>query len=152
MDRIVFLDIDGVLNTNRSVTQFGSEDIFDPYCVFALNRILDQTGAKLVVHSNRRLQMDLDTLQEFLFTNGVRGVVIDRAARPGEGGSKATKRHEFIQEWLDGHPCKDRRFVILDDERDMGHLLDHHIRTRERTGLTKELADQAILMLKGATW
>ena len=148
----VFLDIDGVLNSNRSRRKFNSEDVFDTTCVLELNRIIERTGAQIIVHSNRRLTSGLAELRTLLSRNGVRGEVVDRVARPSELPG-ATQRHEFIQAWLDKHPGpRERRSVILDDERNMGDLLDQHIRTREAKGLDRAMADRAILILEGVTW
>ena len=50
MTRVLLLDIDGVLVTERTwETSIGQFAAFDPDCVEALNGLLAQTGAKVVV-------------------------------------------------------------------------------------------------------
>jgi hypothetical protein len=57
------------------------------------------------------------------------------------------ERGDEIQAWLDGHP-EVTRFVILDDHADMAHLGAHLVQTDSVTGLTKDLAEEAIRRLK----
>ena len=67
MNKYLFLDIDGVLNHDK---WFDSEhykkhqenwkkSMFDPECVARVNRILEVTGARLVVSSSWRTMGDL---------------------------------------------------------------------------------------------
>ena len=58
--KIIFLDIDGVLCTDEYIQALpiglpwrdAYGDIFDPKCVAALKRIIDETGADIVVSSD----------------------------------------------------------------------------------------------------
>src|SRR5687767_10572458 len=55
--KIVFLDIDGVLNTRRSChAQRGRPRPFDVDAISALNRVLRQTGARVVMSSTWRIK------------------------------------------------------------------------------------------------
>jgi hypothetical protein len=56
--------------------------------------------------------------------------------------------HE-IQAWLDSHPEKFERVVILDDDYDMAHLLPKLVGCNGNEGLTAEKADIAIGILSG---
>ena len=67
--KYLFLDIDGVLNHEewyrnrvniyKIFHKYWWEDCFDPECVKRINIILQETGARLVVSSSWRLDMDL---------------------------------------------------------------------------------------------
>ena len=59
MNKVIFLDIDGVLNTNNWYTQKGRNAIkdkygytFDPKSVANLKRIVEETGADIVISSS----------------------------------------------------------------------------------------------------
>ncbi len=59
--RLVFLDFDGVLNSEASVAQLGTRYKFWPTSIEALNEILAQSGARIVISSTWR---ELWTLSE----------------------------------------------------------------------------------------
>ena len=64
--KIIFLDFDGVMDTayyDHVLAKEGKPGndkygtIFDPYCVQNLKRIIDETGAKIVVSSSWKYDM-----------------------------------------------------------------------------------------------
>lgn len=84
--KIIFLDIDGVLATNKEFamnrTKFQTKhpeakEIHIPYpfnsgCVKILNEILDETNAVIVLSSDWRLHWDLNGLDKIFKFNGVK--------------------------------------------------------------------------------
>src|ERR1700734_1402680 len=85
---VVFLDIDGVLNSKQWYAHNAScrEDIssterklwehsIDPDCVQRLNRILQQTGAVVIVSSSWRKKHALSEIVSILESRGFRGEV-----------------------------------------------------------------------------
>jgi hypothetical protein len=83
--KVVFLDLDGVLNTFEDhppgahtkvktpsgiIITVGVGGDFSPDLVANLNMITDQTGAKIVVHSTWRHTYDLGELREILAKAG----------------------------------------------------------------------------------
>jgi len=171
--KIVFLDCDGVINQGAGP--------WLPANVRELNRITDMTGAKIVVHSSWRYGRDLEEIRDILRRRGatVTGEVLDLCPVPSGAEKRdsgiivlsdedfarfakglptkwAYERPAAIQAWLDRHPkIKLTDIVILDDcaaDPGMAHLNRRFVRTQGDVGLTKELADRAILMLKGVTW
>lgn len=58
------------------------------------------------------------------------------------------ERGHEIQEWLDSHSGIES-FVIIDDDKDMAHLLPRLVHTPFATGLEECHADAAIAMLAG---
>jgi len=150
--KIIFLDIDGVVN-NQDITRFHQgrageyaygvftgEDYFDPHCVENLNEIIRTTGAKLVISSSWRLLFDMETLSDFFVKQKIEGEIIDYTNR-----YKGERGHE-IQEWLTRHP-EVESFVILDDDSDMAHLLPYHVKTSWKKGLEKKHIKLAVDML-----
>jgi len=152
--KVVFLDIDGVLITRKSLTngQSGLRAKADPQAVKQLNRLIKATGAQIVVSSTWRTAMGPDRLQTLLRDEwGVQGSVIGatpvcNAIRAGIVLSHA--RGAEIQAWLTlangSEMTRVQRFVILDDENDMGELSEHLIQTEFETGLMRAHVDLAI--------
>jgi len=156
--RIVFLGIDGVLNTWPGPLA--------PELVERLNVITRATGAVIVVHSSRRYR---ESLSLWLKDGGVEAGAV-RASTPhvtwlGRGGICVTSqdrdawcegmpsradRAVAIQHWLNDHP-EVERFVILDDCDELGHFVGRpeFIRTNRHEGLTDAHVARAIEVLHG---
>lgn len=137
--RVIFLDIDGVLNCATTAARLPSGVIgFDPAKVAMLNAVVDATGAKIVLSSSLRKQ---DDWREMLLENGVRGA-IDRTPSLGFYRYEDRPRGREIAAWLEGHP-EVERYAIIDDSDDM--LPDQPLfRTAWTTGLTQDVADAVI--------
>lgn len=114
--KIIFLDIDGVLNYQGS-------SFLDETCLKNLKYIVGKTGAKIVVISTWRVCLDDDYLKKYVsspnsellkygrlfeevFTNELKW--IDIAPDLNE------RRSEEVELWLGTHPDVES-FVILDD-------------------------------------
>jgi len=137
---VIFLDVDGVLITRRSLNMRTPT----PRCVQRLNELCRASGAALVVSSVWRLGQSLKALRSLLRGWGVEGRVI--GSTPDINGEE---RGREIAAWLLAHP-ETERYVILDDDADMAHLkpqlvqtgftygLTHHERRRAAAVLTRE--------------
>lgn len=148
MEKILFLDIDGILNSEYSckhptmqykLGQDDTADTFDVNCVNRLINIIDKTGAKIVISSSWRKLFDKDEIIEYLKKHGIIGVV---------GFTPDLKHHRGfeIQAWLDEHKDIDK-FVILDDDDDMFHLSSKLVKTDWKLGLQEKDMDKVIEML-----
>lgn len=148
---VIFLDVDGVLNTLDSSLPLNHG------CLTLLAELVAKTDASIVVSSMWRLTPYTMTLLKHeldavgLVASDVTPSLYDP---PGEGGiiMCARPRWEEIQLWLKtkyGIPEKFPRFVILDDEPDFGPLSSHHVRTELQVGLTPALARDAFRILTG---
>ena len=135
--KVIFLDFDGVLTTKS--TQFG---FGDPNCVLALNRVTTMTDAKIVVSSTWRFQ-GLKAVQENLRNWGVVAEVIDVTPRLIDDTGT---RGDEIRQWLVENPVVSR-FVILDDDTDMGDLREHLVKCDTDIGLTDALVNFAVQKL-----
>src|SRR5262245_7911428 len=69
--QLVFLDFDGVLNSERSTQELGTRYRFARTSVAALNNILQQSGALVVITSTWRENWTLRENAEFLERDGV---------------------------------------------------------------------------------
>lgn len=168
--RLLFLDVDGVLNSAEwlysteqqrlEVEYVGNEHLMlNRDMMGRLNRILGASGAKVVISSSWRTGHELPRLREILVAAGFEGEVIgatpNSVTRPGD--ARAYRGHE-IQAWLDRNGGKGREaenfgwpapFVILDDDRDMVHLLPRLVKTTFAKGLTDRHVTRALSLLRG---
>jgi hypothetical protein len=152
--KIIFLDIDGVLVNRWSLSNHSG--IFakaHPDCVAALNRITDETGARVVVSSTWR-KCGISKMRGFLNEWGVTGKAIGCTpdlSKQACGFLVGAQRGDEIQCWLDErelHKGDVESFVILDDDSDMKHLTPHLVRTTFEYGLTMKDAERAIELLQ----
>eukprot|EP00906_Rhabdomonas_costata_P034651 RCo048736 len=136
--KVVFLDIDGVLHP---VT--GGE-CFLPCCMDRLRRIVETTGAQIVLSSSwRGIPTNVDHVNANLQEHGIPKVI-------GKT-SKGSRRAHQIACWLEHHP-EVTHYVILDDA-DLSaesRFAGHVVRTASQVGLTDPLAELAVQILSGA--
>ena len=118
--KVIFLDIDGVLNHEKFfLAHIDEMEQFpvDPECVRRVRDIVDATGAVIVLTSSWRMgwsrnsgEMDdlCRRLVEIMAESGLE--IYDRTSwlRNGDRGQE-------IREWIRNAPAKVERFVILDD-------------------------------------
>jgi hypothetical protein len=142
--KVVFLDIDGVLNSSEYLYSprhvSGSRKI-DPLAVERLNRITDATGAVVVVSSTWRI-MGLDPIRALLAEHGVKAPIID--VTPEDNGT----RGQQIGNWLSSHDVES--FVIFDDDNDMGDLARALVQTDFEFGLADKHVSEAMAILLAA--
>lgn len=151
--KVIFLDIDGILNTHTTAgkPQAFVDDVgfnrFDPDAVKCLNKITDATAAKIVISSTWRIgcikNNTVNALYQHLSNEGVTGEAI--GTTPVLDGV----RNKEVDAWLDKNSCEE--YVILDDDLrffsgDVPNLV--HVENGWNTGLKDEYANQAIQILK----
>jgi hypothetical protein len=150
--KVIFLDFDGpIIPIMSHEHKREMREKAWPPCVEQLNRITDTTGAKIVVSSSWRWGGEED-VKEKLKLWGVTGEVIgitpilETAWKPESKLWIATPRGCEIGAWFGDKEIES--FVILDDDDDMVHLKKFLVQTPFETGLTQELADEAIAILE----
>lgn len=163
--KIIFLDIDGVLNCQSSKSRCGGFIGVDNAKIKQLRRIVDATNAKIVLSSSwkhrwfRINKEDQDReanyLDRHLRDEGL--FILDKT----EDRNGSSFRGDGIKQWLQALPDGAvENFVILDDEVfdfAVEGLLPHLVQSSfyaQDGGLTEELADLAIRILNegpGAT-
>lgn len=137
--KILFLDIDGVLNCKT--TNFKTDHWpLDRYMAFLIGKILLDTEAQIVLSSSWRNHPEgVSTVEKHV------GKVLDKTCMSWymEETKHHSTRGEEIQRWLDAHP-EVTRYAIVDDDSDMlEKQLPNFFKTTFETGLTDEIA-QAI--------
>lgn len=145
--KIIFLDFDGVITTRRTKFESG-----DPDCIAQLNRIVQATGAHVVLSTSWRLLWPLEQLREKLEDWGFAGAVWDRTLDlshfVGNGLWHSAERGEEISTWLkDNRELNVTDFVVLDDETDMVGVHPQHVHVNKEVGLTAADAELAIRIL-----
>jgi len=145
--RIIFLDFDGVLNSNKFFIESNEAPPFflDDSKTLLLKQIIDETDAKIVLSTSWREIWDTDLeiakkLKEYFTSFNIE--IFDSIPF-----IDYIRAHE-IQNWLDNHPCD--QYVILDDITGPWYNLEDHvvITNIDGNGITKENVQQAISILK----
>lgn len=155
--KLLFLDIDGVLLTRRSISAGGEADA---ECVKALNALSEASAASIVLSSTWRLR-GLPTMRQYFKLWGINGEIVgttpdlyhlycgERHSHPSI--HEANDRTEEIQMWIDCYPAHLPRIsgiVILDDDAIAGDLAEWHVRTEFTYGLTMAHVEQAMAILE----
>ena len=125
--KIIFLDIDGVLNNvpfhkNFKGTFTKSTDEIDTQSVLWLNDLIKETDAKVVVTSTWRLGKTVEELQKILEDKGFVGEVIGKTDSLNNG--YVFRGNEILKwmkdnEQLVGYYAYYESYVIFDDDSDM---------------------------------
>lgn len=147
--KIIFLDIDGVLNSRQSISYnhtlgltFGEYDRPDPLMIANLNFIIKETDAYIVISSSWRIR-GLMYCKEMLYKAGlIKNSILDITPTIYNTG-----RGNEIQKWLDNDLDDIESFVILDDNSDMMHLKKFLVQTNSEYGLTLADSLKAIKIL-----
>ena len=118
MDKIIFLDIDGVLNdyTARGIYKPESTDI---NMINNLNFAIEQTGAKIIIISNWAQVMTKDRLNQFLVERGLLDNVIIDVIKPKEFENRGIimqiiDKSAFIYEYINLNQIVN--YVIVGDD------------------------------------
>lgn len=164
--KIIFLDFDGCLNSTdwaiRVKAAAGKKvkfwNMLDEVAVARVNKIIEGTGAKVVVSSSWRCFSDTNTvplLQDLLNKFGFAGEVIGMTPihsicehEPFDCDD-AHRGHEIQAYLRDTYQEPNTRppFIIIDDSRDMEPLMDRLVRTDGQEGLQDIHVAQAIALL-----
>lgn len=143
MEKAIFLDIDGVLVTPASSFQRSRTGaVCEPSAIQALNYLIAETGASVVITSTWRLDYTSEELREILLSWGLRAEIAGFAPQ-------GSRRSEEIQSWLGANGVS--TFVILDDQADMGDLTAYLVQTDFEKGLTIDDARKACTLLAKTT-
>lgn len=145
--KAIFLDIDGVLNSNehtafiKSFITYGDNMIepFDDECLYNLKYIVDETDAKIIITSIWRLFPDylyilMNKLEEYGLNKNVISLTISNKYKDKLQEIAVKLKKLGITE-----------YVVLDNDKTLN--LERHIITNNATGLTEIDAKQAVKIL-----
>lgn len=119
-NKIIFLDIDGVLNSDKyweeikpyedKLTEMQRE--IDSECLNNLKKIVNETKAKIVVTSSwKNTTRKFREFKKYMFENGLS--IYDTIQNSPEGG---INRGAEIRQWLEEHKDEVDNFIIVDDD------------------------------------
>ena len=152
--KIIFLDFDGVMDTAyydhvlSKLRLLGNDTfgtVFDPNCVQNLKKIIDKTGADIVVSSSWKHFMTYKDFLDMWEFRGLPGFVTDVTPTP----DIRRNRGDEIDAWLD--ECNvECQYVIIDDL-DATNFNDHQLPrllvVNPFNGLDESTAERAIQIL-----
>jgi len=150
MCKIIFLDIDGVMNAIPDDTQDQFHDIPSRYHVEKLNKIIEATGAVVVLSSDWRKEISARVMHRFLALQGFKGKVVGITPVFKSNIDRGYEIQAFIDkpkfEYVTNQ--KITSFVILDDCSDMAHLMDRLVLCNDMLGLGDKEVEYAIKILE----
>lgn len=145
--KVIFLDFDGVLNTNRYFIDSNSKPNFflEDEKVVLLKKIIDATDAKIVLSTSWREVWDLDlpiTVKMKEYFNSYNIKIYDKT------NSIEYNRVLEIKDWLTRHEVSS--YCILDDITGPWFDLENNvvITNINHNGLTEDNVKEAIEILK----
>jgi hypothetical protein len=144
--KVIFLDIDGVLNSQNFIHSFNGKwelHSVDPNAINVLNEIIKATNAKIVISSSWRIILDLNEIKDILIENGFVGEIIGKTPIIRDNNRC---RGDEINAYLEANPNIDK-FIILDDDSDMDNLIDRLVKTSYIDGLLPKHIEKAISLL-----
>jgi len=145
VDRIIFLDIDGVLNALG--TKNRSEDgtrFVDPERVSILNRILKATDASIVLSSSWRKPRHRKGFNALVRKGGIDGWKKRFVGSTPMNVRLSDWRGAEIGAWLENNGYQGRYAIIDDDASGMAPFKKNFFKTNDIYGLTDEIADKVI--------
>ncbi len=155
MSKIIFLDCDGVLNSltyvkaNQPMTCVGApswrQAWIDPTAMATLNKIIELTGADIVISSTWRIGAKLSELREDFIAKGFVGNIIGKTPNLSE---KDNRRGKEIDNWIKVHNFTGK-FAIIDDDSDLEPYMDHFVKTTWYRGLLEEHIKLVVEKLDG---
>ena len=139
--KVIFLDIDGVLNNARSNEESITFPCIDDVNLQHLKHIIDETNASIVLTSSWK--------EDYQDNDAIRSFINEKVPVFDTTDDNILNRGKGILEYLSAHRDVES-LVILDDEafdfEECG-LMDHWIKTSYGCGLTEMDAERAIRIL-----
>ncbi len=151
---IIFLDIDGVLNSEKWFLDnphiMHPDDNIDKNAVQHLNKICKETDAKIVISSTWRLSRTVEKMKDVLKNHGFQGEILNFTPDIAKVDwiVRGNEIEKWICDWAWKFDCFSHDFksyVIIDDDDDMlVSQLPHFFQTDFKTGLTEDIANKII--------
>lgn len=151
--KVLFLDIDGVLNAVPCrAPMYRIDGSIEPQysginigLTNILNGLLEVVDCNIVISSSWRINPGMPVLlvnlekAGFKFNHKIIGHTPNlQGMLLPDGKKRAVRGHEiqaFIDEWNSSHDNKIDKFAIVDDDSDMAHLLPYLSRTKYKHGI-----------------
>lgn len=149
--KILFLDIDGVLNSKLYYKYIYKPENgwsrFDPYCAVLIKRLVEEFSLRIVITSTWRNGL-VDRLMRELQDNGLNIFLHEDWHTPI---LRFSSRGKEIKSWLDNHPEVTDYLIIDDNENLLEYQMNRFVKTNNFLGMAQEHYNQArsILLSEG---
>lgn len=151
MRKILFLDIDGVLNTEQQQWRCQMEGIppidkfgytFDPKAVSYLGDILDKTGSEIVLSSSWKF-LGMSVLRDLWRVRHLPCTTTDTTPDNQEGKGLE------IKEWLEKYQNEVDNYVIIDDEDvALPEQQAHFVKCNPQFGINRKVMETVLRILR----
>lgn len=139
--KVIFLDFDGVINANSCEDNF-----VNPLFVRQVKKVIDATGAKVVVTSNKRRNKS-SCYKNYIRPLSQIGIEIYDYT-PFINGKLEEIRELEMEAYLMEHP-EIEQFVIIEDDYVMQRLYDHQVFIEYGNGFISKYVEPTIRILNG---
>lgn len=135
--KVLFLDIDGVVNCEMTFQRHRGIIGIDPYMAFLIGRMVDDLGLKVVLSSSwRHSKEGINEVKKQVCP------ILDITPVLDNPHGEHQIRGEEIGVWLVRHP-EVTKYAILDDDSDMlPEQLPNFFQTSWKVGITKEIIEK----------
>jgi hypothetical protein len=165
--KYIFLDFDGVLNSNEflrsrffldETARMSDAELYltqysymlDPEAIKLVNDLVSRSGATVIASTSHRIRYSLEEMDAMLARRGATFQFSDKTPKLlPQKFSILVDRGDEIQAFLDQLPEPPEAFVILDDLNNMLHLSDHLVLTSQISGLNASHIESALKILNG---
>lgn len=162
--KVIFLDVDGVLNSENDLRVFREKNNITGTILYAevedrplklLKELVEKSGAKIVVSSSWRIGCERSG-RESIFGASLYEKLVRRLRDYGmevyditPSLSGNAQRGDEIREWLQTCESDIDSFVILDDDADMCEFVGTNlVQTTYKHGLTEDAITKALQVLE----
>ena len=161
MSKVIFLDFDGVLLTDRAAQQQTNRGltvqnylqtvVFDSHCVSRLNQLIEHTDAQLVLSTSWADGHSFSSLANCLMRNGIDPGHIWEYDDPSQAAwmtprTGSSNRAREITSWLDAHP-EITDWCAIDDRSEIDQLGARAVKTDPTKGFDSAALSQAVKIL-----
>lgn len=144
--KILFLDIDGVVNCKTTMQRHRGLIGIDPLLAFRIGKIVLYTNCLVVLSSSWR-HASAETIAEVEKQVTKLSGFTPSLGRPAGTGIEYCERGREIKTWLDAHPdiSHETQYAILDDENDMlPEQQSNFFQTSWDSGISEETMQKVI--------
>jgi len=153
---LILLDIDGVMLPANSwrKPEFLEDGfpVFNSRSIRALQKIITETDASLLLTTSHKSKYSIPQWRNIFKS---RGIDVKHIHRLSSDSLKTSRKDEILNWYSDKH-VPNEEFVIIDDDKLLndlpGNIKNNLVLTSSSIGLTEELAENAISILKNKAY
>ena len=136
--KIIYLDIDKVLNSRSSIEAFGTDDEFDPVSCGLLRKLVKNTCSHIVIISQRRIGNSIEDLRSMLKDHAGKRIsssIIDKVSdaniprggliRDWEEANGFNGVYCIIDDKNEGYSASQQECLVQPDPDHGFHILDY---------------------------